>query len=207
MIEKKVGDTQVVLLTGSIIDETTDVIVNAANTGLWPGTGVCGVIHHAAGQVIFDECQAILVNQNRAEIKPGEAVLTSSGRLYPRIKAIIHAAGPDCRNAKEYQQREELLTQVYVNSLTLLIDSESRRRWTIPSLASQPLQSIAFPSISTGIFGYDVAEAASVAVQAVIQFIEAHPGKIQSVHFVCLTADKDPRTIAAYQHEFLTMRC
>lgn len=105
---------------------------------------------------------------------------------------------------KENAHRAELLAQVYENSLELLVKAQERKAWISPSALdlTEPLQSIAFPPISTGIFGYDVAEAAEVALKAIKKYVEGHPGKIKAVHVICLPTDKDPKTVAAYQEAF-----
>lgn len=201
---KLIGNTHIVLLTGSITEETTEVIVNAANKGLWAGSGVCGAIRKAAGKEVFKECEEILKKLEKDEIETGEAVITTSGKLSPKVQAIVHAAGPDCREEEEDANRAELLTRVYVNSLELIGIPKGKEKWMSPSLANvkDPMRTIAFPPISTGIFGYKVEEATEVALKAVKKYIEEHAEKIKVVHFVCLPGDKDPKTLAAYQEAF-----
>ncbi len=135
-----------------------DAIVNAANAELRPGGGVAGAIHRAAGPQLADECAPL------APIEPGEAVITGGHRLPNRY--VIHCLGP------VYGRDEpaaELLSSCYRNALRI---ADSRR-----------LRSIAFPAISTGVFGYPLQEAAEVAVRSVI---EAAPNleHVRRVRFV-----------------------
>ncbi len=84
---------KMVLKIGDLTEERVDVIVNAANTGLKPGGGVCGAIHRKAGDGVFKECEEILEKEDISAIQTGEARMTSAGNL-KNVKAIIHAAGP-----------------------------------------------------------------------------------------------------------------
>jgi O-acetyl-ADP-ribose deacetylase (regulator of RNase III) len=135
------------LLQGDLTREGTDAIVNAANSGLMGGGGVDGAIHRAGGPAILEECRNIVARQGR--LPPGEAVITPAGRL--PCRHVIHTVGPvwsggGCGEA-------ETLARCYRNSLELA--------------ASRGLRSVAFPSISTGAYGYPVAEAAATALREV----------------------------------------
>jgi O-acetyl-ADP-ribose deacetylase (regulator of RNase III) len=138
-----IGGVTVECVQGNIAAQSgIDAVVNAANSALMPGGGVAGAIHRAAGPGLYDECRKL------APIKPGQAVITGAHDL-PN-KFVIHTLGP------VYGRDEpaaELLAACYRNSLRL---AEENR-----------LTSIAFPAISTGVFGYPVEEAAWVAIKAI----------------------------------------
>lgn len=197
--EKQIGKTKIVLLYGSITDETTDVIVNAANATLKAGGGVCGVIHGDAGDVPFDECEEILKNHNRDKLNCGEAVLTSSGDLAPRIKAIIHAVGPNYNKAQQKANGTDLLIAAYRNSLEIAYDPQEQPSYVSKPMQDKVLHSIAFPSISTGIFAAPLDEAAPIAIQTIKEFVEEFPDAFEEVRFVFLPLNKDSNTAPAYQ--------
>lgn len=119
-----------------------DAVVNAANAQLRPGGGVAGAIHHAAGYELYEECKPL------APIKPGEAVITKAYNL-PN-KFVVHCLGPVYGVNKP---EEELLANCYINALKIA--------------DAKGAESIAFPAISTGIFGYPVGNAAKVAFEAI----------------------------------------
>lgn len=197
--EKEFGKTKIVLLYGSIIDETTDAIVNAANERLLAGGGVCGIIHKAAGDQPFDECQDILTTQERRFLNCGEAVLTSSGDLAPRIKAIVHAVGPDYRVDEEKENGKDLLTSAYRNSLEVGHDQLTNTLFISKEMQGKAFHSIAFPSISTGIFKAPLDEAATVALKTIKDFIEDYPDAYEEVRFIFLPLAKDPNTAPTYE--------
>jgi O-acetyl-ADP-ribose deacetylase (regulator of RNase III) len=197
--EKQIGKTKIVLLYGDIQDETTDVIVNAANARLFAGSGVCGAIHSASGDTPFDECEEILKEQKRNKLNCGEAVLTSSGDLAPRIKAIVHAVGPDYRIKKQKENGSELLAACYHNSLALAYDTIGEPDYVSKSLQVKNFRSISFPSISTGIFQAPLDEAAPVALQTIKEFIEECPEAFEEVRVVLWPLSKDSKTAPAYQ--------
>ena len=152
------------LLKGDITTLTVDAIVNAANSSLMGGGGVDGAIHRAGGPAILEECRMIVAKQGGC--KPGEAVLTTAGSL--PAKFVIHAVGPVWNGGKKNEQ--ELLAACYQNSLKLAIKHK--------------LSSIAFPNISTGIYGYPKKEAAEIAINAVSVFLKQNNFS-GSVYFVC----------------------
>lgn len=141
-----------------------DVIVNAANAELMPGSGVAGAIHSAAGPGLAEECQAL------APIRPGQAVISSAHNLPNRH--VIHCLGP-VYGVDEPSDR--LLAECYRNAL-LLADRHE-------------LTSIAFPAISTGVFGYPLPDAAAVALKAVADTL-ADLNSVRLIRFV-LFSDKD----------------
>ena len=136
------------ILSADITRLEVDAIVNAANTNLLAGGGVCGAIFRAAG---YSELQAAC--DKLAPIQTGEAVITPGFNL--PAKFIIHTAGPIWRGGQQYE--ENLLRSCYVNSLTLA--------------AEHNLQSVAFPLISSGIYGYPPRDALKVAVRAIENFL------------------------------------
>ena len=151
------------LLHGDITQQKVDAIVNAANRGLRGGGGVDGAIHRAGGPAIMQECRRI------GGCPTGQAVITTGGRL--PAKHVIHAVGPiyggGCRGEKE------LLASAYRASVQLAVD--------------HALRSVAFPSISTGAYGYPIRDAARVALSTVAEFLKAHEGSLDLVRFVLFT--------------------
>jgi len=141
------ADSSIILVQGDITRETTDAIVNAANSELLPGGGVCGAIHRAGGPAISEECRR--VRQERGSVPPGGAVATGAGNL--PAKCVIHAVGPMWSGGNSGERN--VLASCYRESIRLAKELK--------------LKSIAFPAISTGIFGYPLNEAAEVAVGAV----------------------------------------
>ena len=152
------------LLKGDITKLKVDVIVNAANSSLMGGGGVDGAIHRAGGPRILEECRAIVARQGGCN--SGEAVITSGGLL--PAKFVIHTVGPVWNGGKKNEQ--ELLAACYQNSLKLAIEHK--------------LSSIAFPNISTGIYGYPKKEAAEIATTTVSIFLK-QDNFISKVYFVC----------------------
>ena len=151
------------LIQGDITTVEADAIVNAANSNLVGGGGVDGAIHRAAGPSVMAELNAIRPTIGRCET--GKAVVTAAGLLKARI--IIHAVGPIYRDGTRGEA--ELLASCYRESLRLA--------------AERSLSSIAFPSISSGIYGYPMEEAAEVAIAAVRGFLKV-PSSIEDVQFV-----------------------
>lgn len=152
------------LLKGDITKLTVDAIVNAANSSLMGGGGVDGAIHRAGGPAILEECRMIVAKQGGC--KTGEAVITTGGHL--PAKFVIHTVGPVWHGGKNDEQ--ELLAACYQNSLNLALEHK--------------LSSIAFPNISTGVYGYPKKEAADVAITSVSVFLKQHTF-ISKVYFVC----------------------
>lgn len=152
------------LKKGDITKLRVDAIVNAANTSLLGGGGVDGAIHRAGGDTILKECQKIRNKQGGCKV--GEAVITSGGNLL--CEYVIHAVGPKWNKGKSNE--EELLLSAYLSSLRLCLKYDIR--------------TIAFPNISTGIFGFPKEKAAQIAFKAIKQFQET-PNKIDEIIFVC----------------------
>lgn len=150
-------------LSARLVDITTldtDAIVNAANESLAPGGGVCGAIHRAAGPELARACAAI------GHCPTGEARVTPGFRLPARH--VIHAVGPVWRGGGEGEP--ELLASAYRSALRLA--------------AEHGLRSVAFPAISTGIYGYPLKPATEVAVRAVREF-EEPDSAVKLVVFAC----------------------
>jgi O-acetyl-ADP-ribose deacetylase (regulator of RNase III) len=157
-------NTKITLIKGDITRMDVDAIVNAANNGLMGGGGVDGAIHRAGGPVIATECKAIRDAQGGC--KTGQAVITSGGNLLARY--VIHTVGP----VWEGGNRDEgiLLADAYRNSLQLAID--------------HGLETVAFPNISTGVYGFPKKEASRIAVETVRAFAAAHEN-FDEIFFVC----------------------
>lgn len=145
---------KVIVKVGDITEENVDAIVNAANWTLLGGGGVDGAIHSRGGKQILDECQSIRDTEYPEGLPTGLAVITSGGEL--NAEYVIHTVGPIYGNNQS--KDAELLAACYKN--------------TINMAASRGLKCIAFPSISTGAFGYPKYEAAKVASVAVRESVE-----------------------------------
>ena len=169
-MEFKVGNAILELIKGDITDVEADAIVNAANSTLLGGGGVDGAIHRKGGPKILEECKLIRATEWPDGLPTGNAVMTSGGNL--RAKHILHTVGPVWMGG--YNVEAELLKQAYRNTLKLA--------------ASKGLRTIAFPSISTGTYGYPVEEASRVALATVKSFLE-NEDKLEKVTFV-LFSDK-----------------
>ena len=162
-MEKFINRTRIKLLQGDITKEKVDAITNAANERLAGGGGVDGAIHRAGGPRIMAECDEIRARQGGCPT--GQAVITTGGDLPARH--VIHTVGPVWRGGNAGEP--ELLASCYSESLALAL--------------RHGLVTVAFPSISTGVYGYPTPKAAVVALDAVKAFAEAHQG-IEEVRFV-----------------------
>jgi O-acetyl-ADP-ribose deacetylase len=166
----KVGNATLELIKGDITDVEADAIVNAANSTLLGGGGVDGAIHRKGGPKILEECRRIRETEWPDGLPTGKAVMTSGGNL--KTKYVIHTVGPVWLGG--FHVEAELLKQSYRNILKLA--------------ASKGLRIIAFPSISTGVYGYPIEEASRVALGTVKTFLE-NEDKLKKVIFV-LFSDK-----------------
>ena len=157
------------LVMGDITRLDTDAIVNAANSSLMGGGGVDGAIHRAAGPALLEECIRIAKERRNIPHGPcpaGEAVITGAGKL--PCKKVIHTVGPVWQGGAGGEA--ELLASCYRKSLLLA--------------EAAGLKSVAFPNISTGVYGYPKDKAAKTAVESVRKTLEETPG-IERVVFVC----------------------
>lgn len=171
MRSRTIAGARLELVQGDITRQDTDAIVNAANTTLLGGGGVDGAIHRAGGPAILDECRKL------GGCATGDAKITGGGKLPARH--VIHAVGPVYRDGQRGEA--DLLASAYGQSLLRAVD--------------HGLRSIAFPSISTGAYGFPIAAAAPVALGTVARFLAQHPGALDLVRFVLFSAPD----LAAYE--------
>lgn len=158
MSTRTINGVTLALLRGNIVEIEADAIVNAANSGLRGGGGVDGAIHRAGGPSIMEECRSI------GGCPTGSAVPTTAGKL--RARYVYHAVGPIYSGRSEDAQ---LLASAYQSCLNLAEQHQ--------------IKSIAFPSLSTGVYGYPLEEAAPIALRTVIEHIK-QPTSLQQVVFV-----------------------
>lgn len=180
-MERDFGSGTIRLVRGDITKESTDAVVNAANESLLGGGGVDGAIHRAGGPAILEECRAIRARQGGCP--PGEAVMTTGGRLPARF--VIHTVGPVWRGGD--QGEPAILASCYRNALRLA--------------AEKGLRSVAFPSISTGAYGYPVGKAAAIALSTVAMFLAKEEGAPPRVRFVLF----DEETLRAYRESLKSL--
>jgi O-acetyl-ADP-ribose deacetylase (regulator of RNase III) len=157
------------VVLGDITGLDVDAVVNAANPGLMGGGGVDGAIHRAGGPAILTECREIRRTMYPRGLPTGEAVATTGGAL--RARHVIHTVGPVWRGGGSGEA--ELLRRAYRSSMRIV--------------AELGLESVAFPCISAGAYGYPVAEASRVAVRSIREFI-AETGWSGEVLLVAFTA-------------------
>jgi len=158
-VEAKINNSILALVEGDITNESTDAIVNAANSRLAGGAGVDGAIHRAGGPSIMQECRKI------GGCPTGQAVITTGGNL--AAKYVIHTVGPIYQGGNKGEAA--LLKSAHLESLKLA--------------SAKKLKSIAFPAISTGVYGYPVNEAAQIALKTAIDYLKEH-SDIELVRFV-----------------------
>lgn len=148
------GNTRVRILEGDITEMKTDAIVNAANSSLLGGGGVDGAIHRKGGSKILEECKLLRAKEWPKGLPTGKAVITTGGNLEARY--VIHTVGPMWRGGN--QKEPELLAEAYRHSLMLAI--------------SRGMRTIAFPSISTGAYGYPIEKASRIAITAIMHTVQ-----------------------------------
>lgn len=171
-MQTRINNTLLELVRGDIVAQDVDALVNAANSSLLGGGGVDGAIHHAAGPELLAECRAI------GGCPTGEARITGGYRLKARY--VIHTVGPVYRGGDRGEA--ELLANCHRNSLALA--------------SKHDLRTIAFPAISTGIYGYPLDQAAAVAIGATIDYLESHDD-LALVRFVLW----DDEALRAFDHQ------
>jgi O-acetyl-ADP-ribose deacetylase (regulator of RNase III)/molybdopterin converting factor small subunit len=157
---------RITLVRGDITQQQVDAIVNAANSSLLGGGGVDGAIHARGGPAILEACRQIRQTQYPGGLPAGQAVTTTAGHLPAR--RVIHTVGPIWHGGRHGEA--DILARAYTNSL-------ERAR-------EEGLRTVAFPSISTGAYGYPVAEAAATALAAVREYLAVHPAAFDEVRFV-----------------------
>ncbi|MBK0403669.1 O-acetyl-ADP-ribose deacetylase [Adhaeribacter sp. BT258] len=162
------------VLQGDITKVRTDAIVNAANTSLLGGGGVDGAIHRAGGPAILEACRQIVEKQGCCPT--GEAVITTAGNL--PAKYVIHTVGPVWHGGS--RNEAEKLANCYRNSLKLA--------------QANACKTVAFPNVSTGVYGYPKAEAAEIALKETVAFLQQNP-QPETVTFVCF----DEENLQLYQ--------
>jgi O-acetyl-ADP-ribose deacetylase (regulator of RNase III) len=164
---------RVVVATGDITELAVDAIVNAANSALMGGGGVDGAIHRAGGIEILKACKAIRASRFPAGLPTGEAVITTAGDLPAR--AVIHTVGPVWHGGSAGE--DELLAKAY--------------RSTLEIAAGNKLNEIAFPAISTGVYGFPRARAAQVVHRTLLEFVGKNdfPRTIYLVFFSASDSD------------------
>jgi len=170
-MEFQVGKASLQIVKGDITDIDADAIVNAANSSLMGGGGVDGAIHRKGGPKISEECKRIRETEWPDGLPTGKAVITSGGNL--RAKYVIHTVGPVWLGG--FHAEAEMLKQAYRNSLRLA--------------TTKGLKTIAFPSISTGAYGYPIEDASRTAVDTIKSFLEKED-KLERVMMV-LFSDAD----------------
>jgi len=179
-MEREAGGAKISLIRGDITRQETDAIVNAANSGLMGGGGVDGAIHRAGGPAILEDCERIVAERGR--LPAGQAVITTGGRM--KARHVVHTVGPVWRGGGRGEP--ETLASAYRESLRLAVENG--------------LKTISFPSISTGVYGYPVREAARVALGTVADFL-LQDQVLDEVVFVLF----DTRTFEAYEQALAKM--
>ena len=152
------------ILQTDITELAVDAIVNAANSSLLGGGGVDGAIHRKGGPAVLDDC--IKIREKQGGCPTGEAVITTAGKMPSRF--VIHTVGPIWRGGNNNE--DELLQNCYLNSLKLAEEND--------------LKTIAFPNISTGIYGFPKQRAAEIAIKTITQYPITNT-RIEKVIFVC----------------------
>ena len=172
-----IGPTKLTLLRGDITLQAVDAIVNAANSSLLGGGGVDGAIHRAGGPAILEACREIRRSMYPDGLPTGEAVITTGGKLPARY--VIHTVGPIWHGGG--QGEPELLANAYRNSLALAKE--------------KGLRTVAFPSISTGAYGYPIDQAARIAQYTIMSFLRDNPQAFSEVRIVLFSE----RDLAVYE--------
>ncbi len=159
-----INSTSIHLTMGDIVVANAEALVTAANSELAGGGGVDGAIHKAGGPDIHVACHEIVTRQG--PVSPGKAVITTAGKL--PAKCVIHAVGPIWYGGKNNEA--ETLASAYIESLKLA--------------TSNNLESIAFPSLSTGAYRYPVEPASKIALEAVANYLKSNKTSLKEVRFV-----------------------
>jgi O-acetyl-ADP-ribose deacetylase len=171
METRTIAGTEVRVLQGDIVEQAVDALVNAANGTLMGGGGVDGAIHRRGGPAILEACREVRRTAYPAGLPTGEAVATTAGDLPARW--VIHAVGPVWKGGGAGEAG--LLASAYRNSLAQARGVGAR--------------SVAFPSISTGAYGYPIEEAAPLAISTVAAFLLTHTGVLDEVRWVAYSSE------------------
>jgi len=171
-MEYSYKSTRLRIYRGDITESDVDAVVNAANSTLLGGGGVDGAIHRAAGPRLHQEC--LMIRASGGPCRTGKAVITSGGNMKARF--IIHTVGPVWFDHTA-EEADRLLADCYRNSLALAVQNSIR--------------TIAFPAISTGVYGFPKDRAARIAVQTVREWIDGNPDAIREIAFVCFDEDTE----------------
>ena len=191
----QIGSTVISLKMGDMLDSGADLIVNAANQLLAHGSGVCGAIFGKAGpKELRAECKEILKQQGRRHIEDGEAVLTSAGKIQG-VLGVVHTVGP----RGEADDRKTKLANAYLSALELAIGRGKDLQKSSKVDPEAEYRSIAFPSISTGIFGYPPEEAAVIALEVICEFARDNPGQLDRIDLYFLGDVNNNPTVPHYQ--------
>lgn len=178
-MKKSFVSGRVTITLGDITREAVDAVVNAANGSLMGGGGVDGAIHRAGGPGILAACKEIRATHYPDGLPTGEAVITTAGRMPARY--VIHTVGPVYRGGNSGEA--EQLASCYRNALRIT--------------GERGLATVAFPAISTGVYGYPTDEAAAVSSQAIERTLDAHPS-IREVRLVFFQ-ESDAETFLHHQ--------
>ena len=170
------------LVSGDLLGQPVDAIVNAANEACLGGAGIDGVIHRAAGPALRAECQALPEARPGVRCPTGTAVITGKGNLPDPIRHVIHAVGPRW-NPADPEGSMQTLRDTYTAIAQLA--------------ASRNLKKIAIPAVSAGIFGFGIERSVQAAVQAIGDFTRAHPGAFDEIRLVFLSGAFDEAIQAA----------
>jgi len=178
MMQAKINNSTLELLRGDITQQDVDAIVTAANSSLLGGGGVDGAIHRAAGPQLVEECRTL------GGCATGDAKITRGYNL--KAKYVIHAVGPVYRDGRHGEA--EQLASAYRRSLELA--------------RAHHLSSIAFPAISTGVYGYPMEDAAKIALNTIIAFLKTHhtPNVVRVVLFDDRALQAHARVLEQIQH-------
>ncbi len=171
MTEVIIGGTILRAVRGDITEQRVDAVVNAANSSLLGGGGVDGAIHRRGGPTILDDCRQLRTGTMRDGLPSGQAVATTAGELPAR--RVIHTVGPVWRGGTESEP--EVLANAYRSSLEAAIE--------------EALRTVAFPAISTGVYGYPAEAGAEVAIRTVAGLVQQHPNTFDEIRFVLFSED------------------
>jgi len=171
---------RLIVTTGDITKREVDAVVNAANSSLMGGGGVDGAIHRAGGPAILNECKQIRKHDYPDGLPSGQAVATTAGEL--PAQRVIHTVGPVWHGGEN--QEDELLEAAYRNSLD--------------RAAFDAMQTVAFPAISTGVYGYPKDRAARIAYKAVAEHLRRNTVP-RTVYFVFFTEEDSTAFLSAIE--------